>query len=149
MITTRISETCIWEPSLTRKNARHVQTFFEHRCNYSDRVTFYQLVFTYKLTKGVSEGSFGTHVASLAGVPSSVVKRADEISKDFAKQFRARLEEKRSASSRVPLVAQADFAFLVKAAAAPAPAEGDESAQMRQVLNVLCASVQSSMKLSK
>jgi len=75
-----------------------------------------QLIFLYKLIHGVAESSFGTHVANLAGVPLDVVKRADLISKDFAKQFKEKLQVKQeqSASSKMPLVAQADFAYLFK-----------------------------------
>ncbi|EIW78648.1 DNA mismatch repair protein Msh6 [Coniophora puteana RWD-64-598 SS2] len=77
-----------------------------------------ELVFLYKLVDGVATGSFGTHVANLAGVPSSVVERADVVSKDFAKQFKAKLEDrqKKSLSSKIPLVAQADFAYLLSLA---------------------------------
>lgn len=75
-----------------------------------------QLIFLYKLIPGVAESSFGTHVANLAGVPLDVVKRADLISKDFAKQFKEklRIRKKEHASSKMPLVAQADFAYLFK-----------------------------------
>ena len=74
-----------------------------------------QLIFLYKLIQGVAESSFGTHVANLAGVPFEVVKRADLISKDFAKQFTEKLQIKQQhASSKMPLVAQADFAYLFK-----------------------------------
>ncbi|KAI0031342.1 muts domain V-domain-containing protein [Vararia minispora EC-137] len=73
-----------------------------------------ELTFLYKLVDGIATGSFGTHVASLAGVPSDVVSRATVVSEDFANQFRARVEGKRArtAEARIPLVAQADFAFL-------------------------------------
>lgn len=55
-------------------------------------------------------------MANLAGVPLDVVKRADVISKDFAKQFKEKLQIKQQqhASSKMPLVAQADFAYLFK-----------------------------------
>jgi len=78
----------------------------------TDHIT--QLVFLYKLVDGVAPSSFGTHVANLAGVPMEVVQRAEVISNDFARQFKAKMEDKRkkSASARLPLVAQADFAFL-------------------------------------
>jgi DNA mismatch repair protein MSH6 len=73
-----------------------------------------QLVFQYKLIDGIATGSFGTHVASLAGVPADVVTRATAVSTDFASHFRARVEGKRArtAGARVPLLVQADFAFL-------------------------------------
>ena len=40
-----------------------------------------------------------------------VVKRAEVISTDFARQFKERIEGKRT--STLPMVAQADFAYLV------------------------------------
>jgi DNA mismatch repair protein MSH6 len=71
-----------------------------------------QLVFLYKLVSGIASSSFGTHVASLAGVPTTVVDRADVVSKDFAKQFKEKIEGKRK-QARLPLVLQADFAYLM------------------------------------
>lgn len=64
--------------------------------------------------EGVAESSFGTHVANLAGVPMNVVERADVVSKDFARSFKEKIEGKRksSKSSSLPVVAQADFAYL-------------------------------------
>ena len=62
---------------------------------------------------GVATGSFGTHVANLAGVPLDVVTRAEAISKDFAKQFKEKRAKKKMA---MPLATQADFAHLVKLA---------------------------------
>jgi len=43
-----------------------------------------------------------------------VVKRAEVVSHDFARQFKEKLEGKqqKSATSRLPLVAQADFVYL-------------------------------------
>ena len=71
-------------------------------------------MFLFKLVEGVATSSFGTHVANLAGVPREVVERAEVVSRDFAKQFKEKMEdrEKKSASSKLPLVAQADFAYL-------------------------------------
>ncbi|KAJ3497847.1 hypothetical protein NLJ89_g10297 [Agrocybe chaxingu] len=76
----------------------------------------HELVFLYKLVNGVAESSFGTHVANLAGVPLDVVQRADIISKDFAEKFKEKLQikQEQQASARMPLVAQADFAYLYK-----------------------------------
>ncbi|KAJ7756787.1 muts domain V-domain-containing protein [Mycena maculata] len=72
------------------------------------------IVFLYKLVEGVATSSFGTHVANLAGVPLEVVERADIISKKFAQQFKEKLmdRQKKDATGRLPLVAQADFAYL-------------------------------------
>ncbi|KAH9922892.1 DNA mismatch repair protein Msh6 [Amylocystis lapponica] len=72
-----------------------------------------ELVFLYKLVEGAASSSFGTHVANLAGVPLEVVERADIVSKDFARQFKEKIEGKKNkAAGRLPLVAQADFAYL-------------------------------------
>lgn len=60
---------------------------------------------------GAASSSFGTHVANLAGVPTEVVKRAEVVSNDFALRFKERIEGKRT--STLPLVAQADFAYLM------------------------------------
>ena len=47
-------------------------------------------------------------------MPSEVVARAETISEDFAKQFKARIESKKDQlASKLPLVAQADFRFLL------------------------------------
>lgn len=101
------------------------------------RNSLQQIVFLYKLVKGVATSSFGTHVANLAGVPLSVVDRADVISKKFAEQFKERLKAKQNkASSQLPLVAQADFSFLIKAASGVAALPLD-SIHRREVLAML------------
>ncbi len=47
--------------------------------NVSVREVNNQIIFLRKLVRGGSEHSFGIHVAQMAGMPKSVVKRADEI----------------------------------------------------------------------
>lgn len=69
-----------------------------------------QLVFLYKLVEGAAPSSFGTHVASLAGVKATVVERAQSVSDDFAAKFLV-LQTMRL-NRILPLFAQADFAFL-------------------------------------
>ncbi|KAG0706949.1 hypothetical protein DFH29DRAFT_899290 [Suillus ampliporus] len=78
----------------------------------------HELVFLYKLVDGVASSSFGTHVAKLAGVPDEVVKRAEVVSDDFAKQFKAKIDDrkKKSLASKLPLVAQADFSYILSLA---------------------------------
>ncbi|KAG9048858.1 DNA mismatch repair protein msh6 [Tulasnella sp. UAMH 9824] len=93
-----------------------------------------ELVFLYKLTEGTASSSFGTHVASLAGVPQSVVARAEAISIDFADKFQKKLEAKRT--SNLPLVAQADFAYLWKLAQGEIGVEGDPT-RMRRVIQLI------------
>ncbi|KAF6764079.1 DNA mismatch repair protein msh6 [Ephemerocybe angulata] len=102
----------------------------------------HELTFLYKLVKGVAESSFGTHVANLAGVPTKVVQRADVISKEFAKQFKARIETKHAmdAASKLPVVAQADFAYLFKLAAGAIEPPADP-VRKREVLKGLKAAI--------
>jgi DNA mismatch repair protein MSH6 len=47
-----------------------------------------------------------------------VVERADMISKDFAEKFKEKLQlnQEKNASAKMPLVAQADFAYMYKLA---------------------------------
>jgi DNA mismatch repair protein MutS len=44
-----------------------------------------KVIFLRKLVKGGSEHSFGIHVARMAGMPKSVVRRAEEILKELEK----------------------------------------------------------------
>ncbi|WVF66380.1 hypothetical protein IAT40_001120 [Kwoniella sp. CBS 6097] len=71
-----------------------------------------QVVFLYKLIPGVAESSHGTHVARMAGVPTEVVTRAEEVSNQFFAAFNAKLSSRRQSS--LPLEAQADFAWLMR-----------------------------------
>lgn len=50
----------------------------------------------------------------MAGVPASVVTRAQTVSEDFFKTFKAKLDARRRSS--LPLTAHADFAYLMKIA---------------------------------
>ena len=47
-----------------------------------------KVIFLRKLVRGGSEHSFGIHVAKLAGMPKSIVKRANEILKQLEKENR-------------------------------------------------------------
>jgi DNA mismatch repair protein MSH6 len=84
-------------------------------------------VFLFKLIDGAATSSFGTHVANLAGVPLSVVERADSVSKDFAQQFKERLQVKKAkeGAAKLPIVAQADFTYLFKIATGQLPMPAD------------------------
>ncbi|KAI6019884.1 muts domain V-domain-containing protein [Pisolithus orientalis] len=106
-----------------------------------------ELVFLYKLVEGVASSSFGTHVASLAGVPSEVVSRAEVISSDFAKQFKARIDgQKKLLASKLPLVAHADFKYLLALAAGDLHLPQDPYRQ-RQLLGRLKAAIRSYLPL--
>lgn len=100
-----------------------------------------QLIFLYKLVDGVASSSFGTHVASLAGVPCEVVSRAEVISEDFAKQFKARIDgKKKQLASKLPLVAQADFKYLLALASGDSQLS-DDLYKKRELLRMLKNSV--------
>ncbi|KAH9994684.1 hypothetical protein BJV77DRAFT_1059906 [Russula vinacea] len=103
-----------------------------------------ELVFLYKLIDGIATSSFGTHVANLAGVPIDVVERAETISKDFASKFKEKIEgrRKQSASSRLPIDTQADFAYLYKLAGGKCELDGD-GVRRREVLKALKSSIES------
>ena len=102
-----------------------------------------QLVFLYKLVSGIASSSFGTHVASLAGVPTTVVDRADIVSRDFAKQFKEKFEGKRK-QDRLPLVLQADFAYLMGLVSGKERLPEDE-AKAREVLQGLKEAVRTGL----
>ncbi|KAG8907125.1 DNA mismatch repair protein msh6 [Tulasnella sp. 403] len=93
-----------------------------------------ELVFLYKLTEGIASSSFGTHVASLAGVPASVVDRAEVVSTDFAAHFQKKLAAKQT--STLPLVAQADFAYLWKMAQGTVSLD-DDPVRAKRVLHLI------------
>ena len=48
----------------------------------------------------------------MAGVPNDVVARADQVSAEFFESFNAKFESRRQ--SALPLVAHADFAWLIR-----------------------------------
>lgn len=92
------------------------------------------MVWLYKLVEGVAPSSFGTHVASLAGVLASVVTRADAVSEDFARQFAARLANRRI--GKIPVTTQADFAFLAKLVEGNLRLD-DDPMRRREVLQII------------
>ncbi|KAG8745359.1 DNA mismatch repair protein msh6 [Ceratobasidium sp. 414] len=98
-----------------------------------------QLVMMYKFIEGVAPGSFGTHVANVAGVPSPVVDRAEQVSRDFAEASRKKHLEKRAAVSRIPLELQADFTQLAKLAGGMTLS--DDPVRQREGLKILKGSV--------
>ena len=68
------------------------------------------------------------------------------MSKDFAKHFKEKLEGKKSkASGRLPLSAQADFAYLFKLATGAIGLPADKVRQ-REVLKVLKGAVRGALK---
>ena len=68
-----------------------MESTFERVVNYNVSVKEIdgKVVFLRKLAKGGSEHSFGIHVAKLAGMPRSIVKRATQVLKDLERAYRA------------------------------------------------------------
>jgi DNA mismatch repair protein MutS len=56
--------------------------------NVSVREVNGKVIFMRKLVRGGSEHSFGIHVAKLAGMPSSIIQRANQILKDLESDHR-------------------------------------------------------------
>ena len=74
-----------------------------------------RVTFLYKLEQGVAEGSFGMHCASMCGIPSKVVERAEVAAKEW--EHTSRLKESLEVAKRgcfVPLGMQSDVAWLLK-----------------------------------
>jgi DNA mismatch repair protein MutS len=67
-----------------------MENLFNRICNYNVSVKEAngKVIFLRKLVKGGSEHSFGIHVAKLAGLPHSVVSRANEILAQLEKDNR-------------------------------------------------------------
>lgn len=59
----------------------------------------------------------------MAGVPASVVSRAQEVSAEFFKTFKDKLDARRKSS--LPVQAHADFVYLINVALGKANKEGD------------------------
>ncbi len=74
-----------------------MESSFERVENYNVSVKEIdgKVVFLRKLTRGGSEHSFGIHVAKLAGMPSSIVKRDDEVLKQLEQTYRGGEEDVR------------------------------------------------------
>ena len=68
------------------------------------------VVFTYRLTSGIAESSYGTQVAALAGVPSAVCARAADVSRAFFDD--SAVQQARRRHSRIALETLSDFSCL-------------------------------------
>ena len=98
--------------SLTEDYAHHPQIRLCNMLTTIDEATS-AVVFLYKLVRGSAPKSYGPHVASMAGLPDVVVKRAIAISRQFEATSRAR-ERAMRASETLALTSQADAAFLAR-----------------------------------
>ena len=74
-----------------------------------------RVTFLYKLEDGVAEGSFGMHCASMCGIPSKVVERAEVAAREW--EHTSKLKESLELARQgcwVPLGVQSDVASLLK-----------------------------------
>lgn len=74
---------------------------FEGICNFNVAVENEkdEITFTHRIISGGTNQSYGVHVASLAGVPKEVVKRADEILQKFEGQQSAESKSTKDSKS--------------------------------------------------
>ncbi|TPX40170.1 hypothetical protein SeMB42_g06113, partial [Synchytrium endobioticum] len=72
-----------------------------------------EVIFLYKLEKGVCPKSYGMHVAHIAGVPRSIVDRADEVAARFEHNHQIR-QVKSISFQTLPMARLADFVELLK-----------------------------------
>ncbi|OLL23672.1 DNA mismatch repair protein msh6, partial [Neolecta irregularis DAH-3] len=72
-----------------------------------------EVTFLYKLVDGVSKKSYGTNVAKMAGVPMSVIARAEEAAQKFDHESKAS-NGGNSTMNTTPLFTQSDFVWLCK-----------------------------------
>jgi DNA mismatch repair protein MSH6 len=75
------------------------------------------VTFLYRLEDGVAEGSFGMHCASMCGIPSKVVDRAEIAAKEWehTSKLKESLEKARS-GVYIPLGWQSDVSWILKEA---------------------------------
>jgi DNA mismatch repair protein MSH6 len=100
--------------------------------NENRRVTF-----LYKLEPGVAEGSFGMHCASMCGISSKVVDRAEVAAKEWehTSKLKESLELAKGAAW-VPLGIQSDVAWILRDL-------GDETGVSERGLEVLLNAISS------
>lgn len=79
-------------------------------------------------------------MASLAGVPDSIVERANTVSEDFSRQFAERLAGRTAGS--VPVTAQVDLAYLCKLVTGKLTLD-ENKVRRREVLKILKAAARS------
>ena len=88
-----------------------MENSFKRIANYNVKVTEIngKVMFVRKLVRGGSEHSFGIHVAKLAGMPQSIVRRADEVLKQLEANHDNDLKTEQIAKPRVESGVQLSF----------------------------------------
>ncbi|KAI8824787.1 DNA mismatch repair protein msh6 [Fimicolochytrium jonesii] len=77
-----------------------------------------EVVFLYKLTRGTCPKSYGMNVASMAGVPEGIVRRAEEVARGFSGLKEVKGAGVAGRGTRGDVVRLANFADLVRVAGA-------------------------------
>ncbi|MGN1265146.1 MAG: DNA mismatch repair protein MutS [Muribaculaceae bacterium] len=88
-----------------------MENSFKRIANYNVKVTEIngKVMFVRKLVRGGSEHSFGIHVAKLAGMPQTIVRRADEVLKQLEANHGNDLKADQLAKPRVESGMQLSF----------------------------------------
>lgn len=74
-----------------------------------------RVTFLYKLEEGVAEGSFGMHCASMCGIPTKVVERAEVAAKQWEHTSRLKESvERKKGSGVIALGWWSDVAWILK-----------------------------------
>ncbi|KAJ9075514.1 DNA mismatch repair protein msh6, variant 2 [Entomophthora muscae] len=78
------------------------------------------VTFLYKLTQGVCPKSYGMNVASMAGLPSEIIDRAEAKAQEFEKEHSTALSKiLTQTNTSLSLALQADLALVAQFAASP------------------------------
>jgi DNA mismatch repair protein MSH6 len=97
-----------------------------------------RVTFLYKLEDGVAEGSFGMHCASMCGIPSKVVERAEIAAKQWEHTSRLKESlERRKDGGFIGLGWWSDVAWVLKDNKGP-----DDQRDMERGLSVLLKAIE-------
>ncbi|KAK3661234.1 DNA mismatch repair protein msh6 [Elasticomyces elasticus] len=97
------------------------------------------VTFLYKLEDGVAEGSYGMHCASMCGIPSKIIDRAEEAAQSWEHTGRIKESvEKARKSNWLPLGLLSDVAWMLKDSNEDGPMVSERSMEvLRQAVAAL------------
>lgn len=100
-----------------------------------------RVTFLYKLEDGVAEGSFGMHCASMCGIPSKIIERAEVAAKQWEHTSRLKESlERRKGGGFISLGWWSDVAWALKESVGK---DGDDSNPVSERgLEVLCKAIE-------
>ncbi|KAJ6104493.1 hypothetical protein N7523_010813 [Penicillium sp. IBT 18751x] len=99
-----------------------------------------RVTFLYKLEKGVAEGSFGMHCASMCGIPSKVIECAEHAAKEWEHTSRLKESlERRKGGGYVGLGWWSDVAWALRESSS----DGTDGSEITdRGLDVLCRAIE-------